>query len=233
MNIKKKVIGFIPGYEFKDTEHLIDYPIPSRLSIPDWYKKLPLYRGKNKFDGANGANSTVKGCIPFLESLTLGYSLVVQQDLEVTRSSNGAIINWGGGIPIVKMREGHEYMPVPVGCDFEQFSWNTVVGFELPKGYSAIITHPLNRYDLPFISSSGVYDDGLNFNGTFSFWLKKDFEGIIPAGTPYAQIIPFKREPWKSEKRTDLIVDAEKIRVASLKRIGGYKKLIQKKKTFE
>ena len=233
MNIKKKAIGFVPGYEFKDIEHLIDYPIPSRLSLPDWYKKLPLYKGKNKFDGVNGTNSTVKGCIPFLESLIFGYNLITQQDLEVTRSDNGAHIGWTAGVSIIGEREGHDYMPVPVGCDAQQFAWNTVVGFELPKGYSAIITHPLNRYDLPFISSGGVIDDGLNFNGTFSFWLKKDFEGIIPAGTPYAQIIPFKRESWKSEKRVDLILDAEKARVASLKRVGGYKKLIQKKKTFE
>ena len=29
--------------------------------------------------------------------------------------------------------------------------------------------------------------------------MAKDFSGVIPAGTPYAQMIPFKREDWQSE----------------------------------
>jgi hypothetical protein len=31
------------------------------------------------------------------------------------------------------------------------------------------------------------------------FLIKKDFVGIIPAGTPIAQAIPFKRESWVSD----------------------------------
>jgi hypothetical protein len=30
------------------------------------------------------------------------------------------------------------------------------------------------------------------------FFLIKGFTGVIPAGTPYAQLIPFKRENWES-----------------------------------
>jgi hypothetical protein len=31
------------------------------------------------------------------------------------------------------------------------------------------------------------------------FFVLKGLHGILPAGTPYAQIIPFKREHWESE----------------------------------
>ena len=31
------------------------------------------------------------------------------------------------------------------------------------------------------------------------FFLEKGFSGVIPAGTPYAQMIPFKREDWDHE----------------------------------
>jgi hypothetical protein len=31
------------------------------------------------------------------------------------------------------------------------------------------------------------------------FFLREGFSGVIPSGTPYAQIIPFKREDWISE----------------------------------
>ena len=32
----------------------------------------------------------------------------------------------------------------------------------------------------------------------FPFLLKKNFEGLIKQGTPIIQVIPFKRESWKS-----------------------------------
>jgi hypothetical protein len=31
------------------------------------------------------------------------------------------------------------------------------------------------------------------------FFLKEGFSGLVPKGTPYAQIIPIKREDWTSE----------------------------------
>ena len=31
------------------------------------------------------------------------------------------------------------------------------------------------------------------------FFIKEGWTGVIPAGTPYAQMIPFLRENWKSE----------------------------------
>ena len=37
--------------------------------------------------------------------------------------------------------------------------------------------------------------------------LKEEFTGIIPKGTPLAQIIPFKRESWSME--TDYLADGE------------------------
>jgi hypothetical protein len=40
------------------------------------------------------------------------------------------------------------------------------------------------------------------------FFVVKGFTGIIPAGTPYAQMLPFKREDWQSEV-DDKISDKE------------------------
>jgi hypothetical protein len=39
------------------------------------------------------------------------------------------------------------------------------------------------------------------------FFVLRGVRGILPAGTPYAQIIPFKREHWESE--IDVSLDAE------------------------
>jgi len=37
-----------------------DYPIPTKLNIPEWYKKLDH----------EVTRLTIKGCIPFLDTLT-------------------------------------------------------------------------------------------------------------------------------------------------------------------
>ena len=50
-----------------------DYPIPTKLNIPEWYKKLEhTITGK-----------TVKGCMPFLDTITSGYLLKMPQDFIV------------------------------------------------------------------------------------------------------------------------------------------------------
>jgi hypothetical protein len=50
-----------------------DYPIPVKLNIPDWYKKLDHFVHLK----------TVKGCMPFLDTLTSGYLLKMPQDFYV------------------------------------------------------------------------------------------------------------------------------------------------------
>jgi hypothetical protein len=71
---------------------------------------------------------------------------------------------------------------------------------ELPEGYSALYTQPFNRFELPFLTTSGIVDnDKVHLPGTMPFFVLKGVAGILPAGTPYAQIIPFKREHWESE----------------------------------
>jgi hypothetical protein len=89
-------------------------------------------------------------------------------------------------------------IPTPSGYSPVVFAWTVPYFFETPKGYSAMIVHPLNRNDLPFITSEGVADsDKILIGGHLPFWIRNDFEGIIPAGTPYAQIIPLKRDSWR------------------------------------
>ena len=61
------------------------------------------------------------------------------------------------------------------------------------------ITHPSHRYDLPFTTINGFVDTDLYPNRlVLPFFIKDGFEGIIKEGTPIAQIIPIKRDNWKS-----------------------------------
>lgn len=67
---------------------------------------------------------------------------------------------------------------------------------ELPRGWSLLTTHPLNRDDLPFRTLTGFVDAdrfhqvGLLFPAR---WLDPETPRTLPRGTPIAQCIPLPR----------------------------------------
>jgi len=69
-----------------------------------------------------------------------------------------------------------------------------------PKGYSVLIIQPMHR-EAPFTILPAIVDtDNYKAPINFPFVMNdKNWEGLIPTGTPIAQIIPFKREQWKME----------------------------------
>ena len=70
---------------------------------------------------------------------------------------------------------------------------------ELPPGYSLLVTHPINRPDLPFVSLTGLVDAGRYRDNYINFparWSDPDFKGVLPKGTPVVQCVPIKREAW-------------------------------------
>jgi antitoxin (DNA-binding transcriptional repressor) of toxin-antitoxin stability system len=96
----------------------------------------------------------------------------------------------------------------PEGYYKEHFAWFPEWSVETPPGYSALYTHPLNRFELPFLTVSGIIDnDKVILPGSMPFFVKEGFVGIIEAGTPIAQIIPFKREDWESEYASEKPLD--------------------------
>lgn len=98
------------------------------------------------------------------------------------------------------IRGEDDSFPIPEGYEGIHFTWTTNWFPQTPKGYSVLMTHPINRFDLPFLTLTGIIDcSGYINGGLLPFFIKKDFVGVIPAGTPYAQVIPLKNEDWQSE----------------------------------
>ena len=183
---------------FLPNKWTIDSFSPAKKNIPEWYKEIP--KGE---ETAYKVEKNVKNCMPFLDALSAGYFLTTTQEFRITQQEEGEPI-WQWNIPDptvlqIKKRETN-HIPVPSGYDDIPLVWETPHTLQVPDGYSLLFTHPLNRYDLPFISLSGVVDADYGLHGgSYPFFLKKGFEGIIPVGTPFAQIIPIKRENWQSE----------------------------------
>ena len=75
-------------------------------------------------------------------------------------------------------------------------------GFSLkfpPPGYSLLITHPVNRHDLPFTTLTGLVDTDRYKDNFINFparWRDPAFNGVLAKGTPIAQCVPVKRAIW-------------------------------------
>lgn len=211
-----KTITFYPT--FPDAASFIDPPKPAITNnIPDWIRKTPKYKfGQTSFEIINGENNlTVRHCIPLLEGFTSGYTFTTHIDLQVSLNEFGRhTIKWIEGpvtmYPPVRLRppyeESIENMPFPKvdGYARAEFNWIPAWSIRTPRGYSCIFTHPVNRIDLPFYTLGAVVDtDMWGEAGNQPFLFKKDWEGLIPKGTPFLQIIPFKRDDWNSEVITN------------------------------
>ena len=231
--IKFLVSGFGPGSLLEHS----DIPSPSKNFLPEWYKNT-----KNvKRDSAEKATSTnVKDCMPFLDTLMSGYIWTLPSDVYVERipgEKPSPKINFNKDLDYISNRDPKTagLMNVPDGCYDIHFLWKHPLHIQTPPGYSVLVTHPLNRHDLPFISLSGIVDTDMVplRPGNYPFFIKKNFEGIIPKGTPVLQIIPIKRENWISEKDTELFKSWE-TNTYDVKSLltGWYKKNFWQRKSY-
>ena len=208
--MKNKVI------EFSTTHPYLPMPKPAKLYVPDWYKKAPHWGNDNNLTIRDyNSNAGMKYCMPFQDSLTAGYMIELWCDIQVTQIEGTPSLNWMVDPDPVKLRP-HDIaptLPTPYGYSDDHFIWNNPYSMRLPKGYSAFLTHPVNRYDLPFISLTGFVDadEIMPSWSPTPFFIKKDFEGIIPAGTPIYQIIPVKRDSWSSKVTPELETISQKI----------------------
>jgi hypothetical protein len=205
--------------------------VPTKTQVPQWYKDAEIW-----IDGKIGVNNqSLKTCAPFLDALTIGYVFVTTDDLLVEYTEVGEpTISWRDGRNVLLSHRTQTLIPTPLGCNPRHFAWTLQGATELPKGYSAIYTHPFNRVDLPFVTLTGVVDDVPISAGNLPFFLKEGFTGVIEKGTPFLQVIPFKRENWKAEKDESLLGRAELSQKRSMSVLKGwYKQHSWKKKTYE
>lgn len=182
-------------------------PKPIIKSIPDWYRKADRYAKDDKdnfiIGPDNGKIPTWKACPAIFDIMGTGYSLNTPCDLEFFENEHGKIdvkVHSPKYNSFVQKRSSMPQFMHPEGYYEDHFAWFGDWQIILPEGYSGIYATPFNRYELPFLTTSGIIDlDKVHQPGSYPFFIRKGFSGIVPAGTPYVQIIPFKRENWTSE----------------------------------
>lgn len=222
-----------------DVNGIVPMPKPAKSCIPEWFKEVPVYVNNSPEIGEGGTmNTTMKSCMPFLDTFLSGYIQNTWCDIYIDNTKEDSP-HWKYSLspsPINK-RNGPSYYPEINNFSSNEFEWKQQWIPQLPPGYSMLYTHPFNRYDLPFLSLTGIVDNDKYFMEPFGanhpFFLTKNFKGIIPKGTPMFQMIPIKREYWKSEGLGfDEKIFKQFFQVRSFFS-GGYKKLYWNKKRYE
>jgi hypothetical protein len=140
--------------------------------------------------------------------MATGYVYRTPCDIEITETEGGQVIAKvldDRYRDFLQFRAPMAQFKSPAGYHEAHFAWWSDWAVEVPEGYSVLYTQPFNRFELPFLTTSGIIDnDKVNLPGTMPFFIVKGFTGTIPAGTPYAQMLPFKRENWDSHVDTGI-----------------------------
>ena len=193
----------------EEAEHFFNIE-PSSDFIPEWYRKsvgqIPGTNSELLVSNPMVTTSTYKKCTPFFDAITAGYMMYLTADIEVIKRENDLpYIMWRTKRNIITEHSLSQWdgLPCPDGYSPFVYKWHNQFGIKLPKGYSFLFLSPINRFDLPFLTITGIVDcDMYNDTVHLPFFIKNSFTGIIEKGTPITQIIPIKREYWKKEYGT-------------------------------
>jgi|TARA_R100001460_G_scaffold714_2_gene3268 hypothetical protein len=205
--MNEKIIRFTAHKDyFKLNEEL---PKAVKLNIPDWFKKLEH----------STEAKTVKGCIPFLQTLTYGYVFSLPQDFILKHNSfskdeiKTTLIasieeDYGYNLNVRDRPEQHSTEQIK-GSPYSKKNSNLFVNkilnpwiIKTPPGYSCLFVSPLNNSDDRFSIIPGIVDtDTFPLYINFPFVVNGDKYPVLDTelkkGTPYVQVIPFKRDSWK------------------------------------
>jgi len=202
------IIKFIAPKDFLDAKE--NYPKPIKTNIPEWFKKLNHTVEKK----------TIKGCIPFFETLTTGYLLRLPVDTKiehyekkgelktsVDEIKDGVKKKVGLNIGTI----GYHKVEQVTGSPFEKKNgegrpFHKIANpwtIKTPPGYSCLFVSPLNNpvQDFFEIIPGIVHTDSFELEINFPIMLNaekyKSINTVFKKGLPYVQVIPFKRDDWQ------------------------------------
>jgi hypothetical protein len=228
-----------------DVESFVPEPTPGSKNLPQWYKDTPGSIDSGEMMAQTGQPaSTVKKCMPIFDAITAGYTLRLPMDVFV--DATGEKLTWQIPLAMSKFKgdmfashERRQYEKYPYGEKWHQDLLRIMPFWmvKTPKGYSTLIMQPLHGDTSPLFAVAGLVDtDGFATDGHFSFWVEKGFKGVIPQGTPIAQVIPFKREDWQMKiesyeaTKKDIIPQRHSLRSTFS---NGYKNKFRSRKEYK
>lgn len=236
-------IKFLQAYP-----HLADVfplPEPGTKNIPTWYKNQPGVTGPSPDVPENGSlRLSVKKCQAFFDAMAVGYVLKVPVDIYIDTTEGKLDIQLPGEMQRFRAEliahhstEQISHFQINEGIYINQIlrihpTWMV----STPEGYSTLFMQPMHQAPTPLKAVEAIIDtDKFWSDGHLSFFIEKNFKGVIKQGTPLAQVFPFKREDWQME--IDKEFDPEKTnlqrRVVRSTFQNGYRVKFWQKKNFK
>jgi hypothetical protein len=226
-----------------------EFPEPIKFNLPNWYKNLEHTHEER----------TIKGCMPFLDTLTSGYLIKLPQDVHVKNGFKNE-----NGIKYVHMKYALAAYPFLGRSNYlnndhpeihsgKQVKGSSFVGnyedevihkwlnpwtIKTPPGYSCLFTAPLNNRDDRFEIISGIvdtdtYDRQINFPFILNSAKYPELDTIINKGTPIVQVIPFKRDEWKMKIGVSKINTVSTLLKESFYLFRNYQRMFWRKKKWD
>lgn len=190
--------------DINNPEDVLSKPKPASEYVPQWYKDAKSYTdssGKKAPTIDGQPYATLKRCMPLWDMMTAGYIIETPYDIYVRQTDEGPYFQWGN-IQAIAFQAMEQTQNHP---NFRDINYAVRIvhpwSIKTPKGWSILIMQPTHQEPTPISILPGIVDTD-NYSIPFNMFIKlvdNKFEGMIPAGTPFAQIIPIKREGWKSK----------------------------------
>ncbi len=183
----------------------IPSPSPSKLFIPDGFKKM------ERSTGGNPTQGTVKRCVPFLDALTTGYIIPFASDIHYIYNEDEKAAEFTLPKNVTSIDKHYISVGLHANSQVDQelrhnkrtveavFKFTNPWKIITPPGYSCIFTQPFNR-NFPFKIIDGIVDTDIYPNHVhFPFYWTNDSlkQFTIKRASPMVLVIPFKRNSWQ------------------------------------
>ena len=221
---------------------MVPPPKPASEYKPEWLKRLNGIDGPPRYGDNVIVNRTAQMCKPFVDTFETGYIQESWCDIHVAIGPDGMLHYNQSATPQMMSHRGNpesgKQLQLPKHFYSTEFVWHQPYVAELPKGYSMIITHPLNHWNLPFVTMTGIIENDTfvyeSASNNLPFNIYNWFTGIIPAGTPLFQFIPIKRDKWeRSIEEYNQERQAKSIHQIRRKFANQYRSLHWKRKEYK
>jgi len=186
---------------------------PSKFFLPQWFKDMDeyitqdavhekgkkFYFGRSKETAIKTAGGTVKRCPAIVDLLTEGFIIpmwadfLVQRDMETLEWDNKGMLQYGIEFHGKQQITGWKLKKTdfPEGVKFIN-PWRIYT----PKGYSVMFMQPTYQFENRFTVLPGIVETDSYHHINFPTIWHTTKDAIIDRGTPFIQVIPFKRDEF-------------------------------------
>lgn len=186
---------------------------PSKFFLPKWFKDMdeyiiqdavhekgkPNYFGKSKETAIKWSGGTVKRCPAIVDLLTEGFIIpmwsdfLVQRDMETLEWDNKGMLQYGIEFHSKQQITGWKLKKTdfPEGVKFIN-PWRIYT----PKGYSVMFMQPTYQFENRFTVLPGIVETDSYHHINFPTIWHTTKDAVIDRGTPFIQVIPFKRDEF-------------------------------------